>query len=53
MSFKTTSLDEVKRWLLSYGCDAEVLEPDSLRQSVVTELESSLEKYRRSCPKAT
>jgi predicted DNA-binding transcriptional regulator YafY len=53
MSFKTTSLDEVKRWVLAYGCDAEVLKPDSLRQSVVTELESSLEKYTRSCPKAT
>lgn len=47
ISFTTASLDETKRWVLSYGADAEVLEPPEFRKLVATQLASALESYSR------
>ncbi len=45
LSFTTNSLFEVKRWVLSWGADARVIEPDSLARLVREELESALRRY--------
>jgi len=36
---------ELRTWILSFGSGAEVLEPASLRDEVVTELRAALERY--------
>jgi predicted DNA-binding transcriptional regulator YafY len=38
LSFQTSGLGEVKRWVLQYGGNAEVLAPDTLRQDCVNEI---------------
>ena len=45
LSFTTNSLFEVKRWILSWGADARVIEPVSLADQVRMELETALTKY--------
>lgn len=40
-------LGEVKRWVLSFGRHAEVLEPESLREEIKQELEACMECYWR------
>ncbi len=45
LSFTTNSLFEVKRWVLSWGADARVIEPESLAHLVRKELESALLRY--------
>jgi predicted DNA-binding transcriptional regulator YafY len=40
-------LEEVKRWVLSYGSSCEVLEPPELRQQVVEELCRMLAGYEK------
>ena len=36
------------RWLLSFGSEAEIVSPREVRQKMAQELESALERYRRS-----
>ncbi|MCC7264229.1 MAG: WYL domain-containing transcriptional regulator [Candidatus Latescibacteria bacterium] len=38
---------ELKAWVLSHGADAELLEPDDLRQEIATELVASLKAYQK------
>ena len=45
LSMKCTDLDEVKRWILTYGAEAEVLSPEPLRTAVKQELTKALAKY--------
>lgn len=45
LSFTTASLDEVKRWVLGYGGDAQVMEPEALKQMVKEDLEHALARY--------
>lgn len=45
LSFDAPSLEEVKRWVLSYGADADVLEPLELRQMMLATLEEALNVY--------
>jgi len=45
LSFVTPSLDEAKRWILTFGEEAEVLEPLSLRQDLARELFKMSKKY--------
>lgn len=46
LSFPTNSLFEVKRWILSWGADAKVLEPAFLVEQVEDELRRAMELYR-------
>lgn len=45
MAFRVAGLDEIKRWVLSFGPEAEVLEPARLRNMVQTDLARTLGKY--------
>ncbi len=45
LEFVTQSLDETKRWVLTYGAEAEVLEPSSLREMVMKEFEEARKIY--------
>ena len=43
--FDLDSTEEIKRWILSFGRHAEVLEPEGLRREIASEIESVLGKY--------
>jgi predicted DNA-binding transcriptional regulator YafY len=46
VEFRLSGTVEIKSWILSFGRDAEVLEPKSLRQDLAAELQATLESYR-------
>ena len=46
LNMETSGWWDVKRWVLSYGRDAKVLEPEQLREVVATELEAACSHYR-------
>lgn len=48
LSFPVPALYEIKRWVLQWGADAEVLKPKQLRDSVAKEVETVAKKYRKS-----
>lgn len=37
--------DEIKAWIMSWGAMAEVLEPESLREEIQSEIGEMLERY--------
>ncbi len=43
--FCLSTTEEIKRWVLSFGKEAKVLEPESLRQEMNNELQSTLLQY--------
>lgn len=45
LSFKTSGLGEVKRWVMQYGHGAEVIEPSELRNEIRNEIHSMLAQY--------
>lgn len=45
LEFVTQSLDETKRWVLTYGAQAEVLAPAELRDMVARELAAAVSVY--------
>ncbi len=45
LEFSTQNLEEVKRWVLTYGAEAEVLEPAALRDMVRQELQEAAARY--------
>jgi predicted DNA-binding transcriptional regulator YafY len=47
LSFKTHRLDEVKRWVLEHGANAEVLEPPELRDMLAQEFAKGSRLYKR------
>jgi predicted DNA-binding transcriptional regulator YafY len=36
---------EIKRWILGYGSQAEVLKPQSLREEISSEIKKNLKRY--------
>ncbi|AGB40917.1 putative transcriptional regulator [Halobacteroides halobius DSM 5150] len=47
MSFVTCSLNEVKGWVMKYGANAEVLEPQSLRDEIKEDIERMNQVYNK------
>ena len=47
LSMEAGGSAELRTWILSFGDGAEVLEPASLRESVVAELRGALERYSK------
>ena len=45
MTFQVAGLDEIRRWVLSLGPEAQVLEPARLKQMVRADLQKSLGQY--------
>lgn len=46
--FHLSAAEEIKRWVLGFGKEAEVLEPEGLRQEMAQELRTLLSQYRAS-----
>ena len=44
--FELSDTEEIKRWIMSFGQHAVVLEPESLRDEIVQELKSLLVAYK-------
>lgn len=47
LSLKINSLEEIKRWVLQYGKEAEVLAPKVLRKEMIKEFEEGRKKYKK------
>jgi predicted DNA-binding transcriptional regulator YafY len=45
LTFRVAGLDEIKRWVLSFGPEVTVLSPDALQEMVVRDMERTLELY--------
>jgi len=45
MEMKTSGWWDVKKWVLSYGAEAKVLEPEDLRQEIIEELTAMMKQY--------
>ncbi len=45
--FQLSDTEEIKRWIMSFGQHAVVLEPESLKEEIVAELKSLLAVYRQ------
>ncbi len=45
LEMKTSGRYEVKRWIMSYGPDAKVLEPEDLRQEIAADIEEMRKQY--------
>jgi predicted DNA-binding transcriptional regulator YafY len=46
ITFRVAGLDEIKRWALSFGPEAQVLEPPNLQEMVCKDLAKTLSQYR-------
>jgi len=38
-------LHEVRRWILTFGPEAQVLQPEELKQLIISDLKSALARY--------
>jgi len=47
LSFRVAGLDEIKRWVLSFGPEAVVLEPEKLKEMVRKNLSRNLAQYSK------
>jgi len=45
LSMEVGGASELRSWVLSFGPDAEVLEPDALRHEVIASLEAAVKRY--------
>jgi predicted DNA-binding transcriptional regulator YafY len=48
LELETSGRWDVKRWVLAFGADAEVLEPEDLRQEIAADLAGMIAAYSRS-----
>ena len=46
LTMKINNIEEIKRWVLQYGKECEVLAPRKLREEIKTELEEARKKYK-------
>jgi len=46
LSMRTSGWWDVKRWVLSYGAEAKVLEPEELKKEIVDELTTTNDSYK-------
>ena len=46
LSMTTSGMRDVKRWVLSYGADAKVLEPEDLRKEIIEDIDKTKTLYR-------
>lgn len=51
LSFPAPSLEEVKRWVLQWGAEAEVLRPKELRETLAKEARAMARRYRSAEPR--
>lgn len=51
LSFESELNMMVIGWIRGFGPDVEVLEPETLRKSMIIDLKSNLQKYKYSTPK--
>ena len=47
IAFQVAGLDEIKRWILSFGPECQVLEPEKLRKLVQQDLHRNLAQYSK------
>jgi len=47
MTFRVAGLDEIKRWVLSFGPECQVLEPEELKEMVRKDLSRNLAQYSK------
>ena len=47
MTFRVGGLDEIKRWVLSFGPECRVLEPEKLRKLLQQDLHRNLAQYSK------
>ena len=47
LTINTSGWGDIKRWVMAFGADAEVMEPLEMRQEIAAELSISLESYRQ------
>ena len=45
LELKTSGWFDVKRWIMSFGAQAELVEPDKLRQEILGELSETIKRY--------
>ena len=50
LTFRVAGLDEIMRWVLSFGSEAMVLEPKRLIENVQKDLLTTLESYKGRLP---
>lgn len=51
VTFSITAVAEMKKWVLSWGSDVLVVEPEELRQELVQLLKACLQNLETTCPK--
>jgi predicted DNA-binding transcriptional regulator YafY len=51
--FRVSGTEEIKRWILGFGCRAVVLEPESLRLEIIRELNDLVNAYQSSVDPST
>jgi predicted DNA-binding transcriptional regulator YafY len=47
MTFRVAGLDEIRRWILSFGPECQVLEPERLRRLIQQDLQRNLAQYSK------
>jgi predicted DNA-binding transcriptional regulator YafY len=44
---KTSGWYDIKRWIMSFGADAKILEPKELRKDIIKELKAVANNYKK------